>query len=186
MRIDLSDRLIHLSKGTGSFIDIHRTEAGSNVLKMLEARAIQGGTGYIKGNYKCVCFSEAPLANLAHVLANGDLNEYKYQPYGIMVEKAWLYVQGGRPAIYGPDEDYIKLPPEMRYRHVRFELGGVKTIDHTLEREWRIHVDSLPISPEHVTVVVPNRDAKKFFIEHGHGEWHYIALSDLGLKVDML
>lgn len=184
MRIDLSDRLVHLSKGVDADPANHRAEAGGNVLDMLAQGAIKGGTGMIKGGHKCVCFSEAPVAALAHLLAAGPQGGYKYQPYGIMVTKAWLYAQGGRPVIYGPDSDYAKLPPDMQYRHVRFELCRSPEVDHTWEREWRIKTNALSIPPKEVTVVVPNREAKDAFLSDGHKGWHYIALSDLGIEIN--
>ena len=141
----------------------------------------------IKGAHTCVCFSEAPIGKLSHLLAVNDEGVFKYQPYGILVDKAWLFALGGRPVIYGPDYDYDHLPSDMKYRHVRFWLGDRYAIDHTWEREWRIKIDMLPINPADVTVVVPDRAAKDAFVKHFATEhWHYIVLSDLGVKVDAL
>ena len=71
---------------------------------------LAGGTGYIKGAHRCVCFSEAPIGKLSHLLAENDHRKFKYQPYGVLVDKKWLYRRGGRPVIYCADADYDSLP----------------------------------------------------------------------------
>ena len=187
MRDDLSNNLVHLTKGTNADPSKHREEAFVNLCSILKEKRLRGGTGFIKGSHHCVCFSEAPIGKLSHLLAERSEGKFKYQPYGILVDKVWLYKLGGRPAIYGPDPDYEKLPEEMRYRHVRFWLSEKGAIDHTWEREWRLKTTSLAISPSEVTVVVPDRSAKDVLVEnYGTDNWHYIALSDLGVKIDAL
>lgn len=186
MRDDVSDKLVHLTKGTGEDASKHREEAAANLFSILKQRTLLGGTGFIKGKHKCVCFSEAPISKLSHILATKASGDFKYQPYGVIVSKRWLYEKDGRPVIYGPDRDYRKLPDEMKYRHVRFWLSKSYSVDHTWEREWRIKTEALKITPDVVTVVVPDRHTKEVFIESGHKEWHYIVLSDLGVKIDSL
>jgi hypothetical protein len=186
MRHDISDKLVHLTKGTGEDAKQHRTEAFKTLYKILKDGALIGGTGYIKGKQKCVCFSEAPISALSQILSSKDSGVFKYQPYGVLVSKDWIYAQGGRPAIYGPDADYVKLPSDMQYRHVRFELACSIPIDHTWEREWRVRTDKLTITPADVTVVVPTRDVVDALREHGQDKWHYIALSDLGVSISSL
>jgi hypothetical protein len=187
MRDDLTDKLVHLTKGTSDDPSKHREEAIINLESILTEKRLRGGTGFIKGGFKCVCFSEAPIGKLSHLLAEKDQGRFKYQPYGVMVDKLWLYKLGGRTAIYGPDHDFAKLPDEMKYRHVRFWLGDDYTIDHTWEREWRIKIDALPITPAEVTVVVPDRIAKDAFAKQLNSDnWHFMVLSDLGVKINAL
>lgn len=185
LRDDVSDKLVHLTKGTGLDSAKHRHEAAMVLASILSEQRLIGGTGYIKGSYRCVCFSEAPIGKLSHILAAKADSTFKYQPYGVMVSKHWLYSKGGLPVIYGPDGDYNELPQSMKYRHVRLYLGDY-TVDHSWEREWRVSTDSLFITPEDVTVIVPNRDAKDEFTSNGYEQWHYIALSDLGVQIATL
>lgn len=185
MRIDLSDRLIHLSKANSEDSTDPRGDAAANLLGILDEKRLRGGNGKIKGSYKCVCFSEAPVAALTHLLAKGPKG-YRYQPYGILLEKQWLFAKGGRPVIYGTDSDWTLLPSALEYRYVKFDLTGPYPIDFTWEREWRILADELVINPNDVTVVVPNREAKKVFHLAGHTDWHYLVLSDLGVPIDTL
>ncbi|HEY6096191.1 MAG TPA: hypothetical protein VIU93_14680 [Gallionellaceae bacterium] len=187
MRDDLSDKLVHLTKGVGEDPSKHREEALKALGKILKEKRLLGGTGFIKGSHKCVCFSEAPIGKLSHILAQNDGKAFKYQPYGIIVDKLWLFEKGGRPVIYGPDNDYNSLPDEMKYRHVRFWLSKEYSVDHTWEREWRIKADQLDITPDSVTIVVPDRRAKEAFMRtYEKDNWHYIVLSDLGVKIDAL
>jgi len=187
MRDDLTNKLVHLTKGTNDDRTKHREDAIRNLQSILCGKQLLGGTGFIKGGYKCVCFSEAPIGKLSHLLAEKDQGVFKYQPYGVMVDKTWLYRLGGRPVIYGPELDFSKLPDEMKYRHVRFWLGQDYTIDHTWEREWRIKIDALPITPDDVTIVVPDRITKDVFAEQFKDDnWHFMVLNDLGVSIDAL
>ena len=196
IRDDLSDRLVHLTRG-----DSHK-EAGAVLTKILKESRLLGGDGYIKGRYKCVCFSEAPIAKLGMILATeGEAGHYA--PYGIMVSKQWLYDRRGRPVIYQPHKDYELLPEELRYRHVRFDPPGV---DLTSEREWRIKIGELKLEPKETTVVVPDRewvdrmkDEQTKSVQRRVGAmggiggappsdvitmpWHFIALEDLGVPM---
>ncbi len=194
IRGDLSNRLIHLTKG-GSL-----DEASANFSKIILEGKLIGNTGYIRGNYTCVCFSEAPISVLSQVLSNPSVHGMRYAPLGVMVQKRWLFEKGGRPVIYQAESEYELLPEELRYRHVRYEPH--RGVDHTWEREWRIRTPELILNPESVTFVVPTRkwedrfkqeheenqkaralaygDAAFLVIEKLH--WHFIVLEDLGVE----
>ena len=184
LRDDVSDRLIHLTRGESPDPKKSLGEAFDRFVSIVQAKKLVGGSGYIKGSYRCVCFTEAPIGKLTYILANAAMHGLRYAPYGVMVEKQWLFELGGRPVIYGPDDDFSKLPEEMRYRHVRFWLGDPYTVDHTWEREWRLKTDELILDPSKVTLVVPDRIVKEIVAEHVEPGWHFIVLSDLGVKVE--
>ncbi len=186
MRDDLSDKLVHLTKGNSDDPKKHRGEALTVLSKIIKGGELKGGIGFIKGSHMCVCFSEAPISKLSYIIASQEQKPFKYQPYGVIVDKRWLYEKGGRPVIYGPDEDYEKLPDEMKYRHVRFSLTKTHSIDHTWEREWRVKTRRLEICPKVVTLVVPDRGVKDALIKKYGDEWHYIVLSDLGVDIEAL
>ena len=192
IRGDLSNRLIHLTRGD-------TLEAAARTFEqILRGGALVGDNGFIRGGYRCVCFSEAPISVLAQVLASSREDGMRYAPFGVMVGKSWLFKQGGRPVIYQAHEEFDLLHESQRYRHVRYEphLGR----DHTWEREWRIQTAMLPLDPEHTTFVVPTRDwVHRFHAEHADDmamnnynvqipiveppPWHFIALEDLGVEV---
>jgi len=159
-RRDISDKLIHFTKGE------NEEEAFQQLRNIVEERRIIGACEKIKGGYKCVCFSEAPLTSLRGGLVNPDAYS-RYSPFGIIFKKRWIFDQGGRPVIYQTDEEFDLLPEELRWRHVRYEPNRERPIDFTWEREWRIKCDSLPIDPSYAGIVVPDENwAQRMIDEH--------------------
>ena len=186
MRDDLTNNLVHLTKGIGDDSSKHREEALLTFDTIVSERRLLGNTGFIKGGYRCVCFSEAPIGKLSYLIASGADEKFKYQPYGIMVSKKWLFEKGGRPVIYGPANEFDELPERFRYRHVRMHLGEY-TIDHSWEREWRLRTNVLEFASEEVTLVVPDRQAKDAIQSQEKEEnWHFIVLSDLGIDISAI
>ena len=197
IRDDLSNKLIHLTRG------LTREDAARNFLSIFQEQSLRGGTGCIKGSWKCVCFTEAPVSKLSTILANPTAHGSRYEPYGIMVEKGWLFEQGGRPVIYQTAKEYENLPDDLKYRHVTYD--PLEGIDFTWEREWRIRTDALSFQPNDVTLVIPERTVKDGMIDSRlsriakmHDKtgvmppealapypWHFLVLSDLGVQVDM-
>lgn len=184
IRDDLSDRLVHLTKGDDPF---------STFTKILNERALLGGDGFIKGKHRCVCFSEAPLSKLPQILSTPH-ETVKYRPYGFVFTKRWVFEKGGRPVIYQPDPDYDLLPQSKQHLHVRFWLSSRYNVDHTWEREWRVKTDRLDFTPDEVTLLIPTRtvsDALKKYWTNYHKDagsaapypWHHIVLEDLGIEI---
>lgn len=192
-RDDLSDKLIHLTKGTWS-------QAADMFRKILDQKKLLGGTGGIQDEIKCICFSEAPISKLAHILAYGDRVNFRYAPFGVMVDKRWLFEKGGRPVIYQREEEYKLLHADQAYRHKRYEPDDPNVDDLSWEREWRIQTDELPLELEHTTIVVPNRKWEQKVLEplfqriqsfallgvilpkpRQKDRWHIIVLEDLGV-----
>jgi hypothetical protein len=159
-REDISDKLVHFTKG-----DTLET-AFTHIRAIISESRLTGGNGFVKGGYRCVCFSEAPAAALEHGLLNSSAYS-RYSPFGIMFEKSWIFEQGGRPVIYQPDSEYAALPESHKWRHVRYEPNAEEPNDFTWEREWRIQTDELNFSPSVAAVVVPDRDwAERLIAEH--------------------
>lgn len=182
LRDDLSDRLIHLTKGEPS-------DALATLMSIISDRKLIGNTGFIKGKHRCVCFSEAPISKIGFLLAH-PRGEIKYKPYGVMFKKKTIYVKGGRPVFYQSEQDYSKLPPELQHLHVRFDLSYSPPTDHSWEREWRLRVDELPFGPDDVSLILPNREVLDAMVAHdlattgGPFPWRYILLEDLGVPID--
>ena len=195
IRDDLSNKLIHLTKGDD-------LSAEAALLSILEQRKLIGGTGAIEGGYKCVCFSESPISKLGTLFASEMALKVRYRPYGVMVDKEWLYQQGGRPVIYQPHCEFELLDERQKFRHVRYEPEN--DIDFTWEREWRIHTDCLDLDPELTTVIVPRREGVRKILEPHEkaiwrraalpnlpgipsalirAPWHFISLEDLGVPL---
>ncbi|MGD1905323.1 MAG: hypothetical protein ACFB0C_04930 [Leptolyngbyaceae cyanobacterium] len=145
-RQDISEYLIHFTK------DIDLENAFRRLQKILRERILIGSNGFIKGNYNCVCFSEAPLSSLASGLVNSEYYS-SYSPFGILMSKIWLYQQGGRPVIYQSDSEFDSLPINFQWRHVRYEPPE---IDFSWEREWRVKTEILGFNNQVASVVVPD------------------------------
>jgi hypothetical protein len=192
LRDDVSERLIHLTRGESD------QAAADAFLSIWKEETLRGASRCIKGAYQCICFSEAPITKLAHILAD-ESHGMRYSSFGVMVGKKWLFEQGGRPVIYQPACEFELLHESQRFRHVTYEPPDV---DFTWEREWRIKTDELQLDPAAMTLVVPTRDwetwvldqhlaalQRRALISHGFGprvpfKWHFIVLSDLGIDVE--
>ncbi len=106
-RIDVSPNLVHFAKGHDY------NNAFNNLTNIIGENIIYGSNNMIKGGYKCVCFSEAPLPCITNGL-NNNQNYTKYSPFGIMTSKKWLFSIGGRPVIYQTEEEYNLLVEEKK------------------------------------------------------------------------
>ena len=188
IRPDLTNKVVHLTKGDDD------TTAFQTLWSIVNERKLRGGNGFIKGGYRCVCFCETPLSQLALVLANRHAAGFKYRPLGVMFSKQFVYAKGARPVIYGPDGDFDTLPEELKYRHVRYDPMRAPPVDFTWEREWRLHADEMQFTAADVTVVCPHR----LFVDQAYEDfpsltpaeqagnvagWHFVVLEDLGVDI---
>ena len=156
-RPDLTDKLVHFTKGADT------ESAYETLVKIIGERVLLGGNTAIRRGYRCVCFTEAPLPALREGLDDA-FSSGRYAPFGILIQKTWLFEHGGRPVIYQTDEEFLRLPEDLRWRHVRYEPPH---IDFTWEREWRLRSDGLALEPASAALVVPNRDwAERLVAEH--------------------
>ncbi len=165
-RDDISDKLIHFTKGD-TFND-----AFKNLQSIVQERRIIGSYGFVKGEYDCVCFSEAPLSSLEHGLLNSSAYS-RYSPFGVIFDKKWIFDNGGRPVIYQPDSEFDELLESHKWRHVRYEPTAEEPIDFTWEREWRIHTKELNFDPSVAALVVPDQDWANVLIGEHEAQQDY-------------
>ena len=108
---------------------------------------------------------------------SGDATRPRYRPYGVGVQKEWLFRLGGRPVIYQPANEYDDLPSEIRWRHCRYEPPD---IDFTWEREWRIAMERVDLDPAGTWVFVPTpKDATR--LADSRPKWRVVPLTLFGL-----
>lgn len=158
---DVTDKLVHFTSGVS--VD----QAFGRLRQIIAQRRLLGGDSRIRGNYRCVCFCEAPVVSSQHLFVKPDIYS-RYSPFGILFEKKWLFEQGGRPVIYQPDSEFDFLPPQLRWRHVAYQPG---TVDFTWEREWRIQCDELHFESNVSGIIVPEMAwADELVAEHGSRE----------------
>ena len=143
-RNDISKHLVHWVKADTE------VEAFETLLEIVYDWSLLGNIGHIRGEYNCVCFSEAPVKSFHGI-------EGRYKPFGVLLSKEFVYASGGRPVIYQSDNEYELLPESHRWRHVRYEPLANPPIDFTWEREWRVQTDEFHLPPEEVIVLVPNQ-----------------------------
>lgn len=153
-RADLANDLVHWIKGASN------DDAFQTLRTIVVEHRLLGGTGHIRGNFQCVCFTEAPEETFHKVVG-------RYRPFGVRVSKRWLYERGGRPVIYQPDTEYEQLPDTHRWRHVRYEPDVDHPVDFTWEREWRIQTPELQLPPGEAQLILPH-DSWADLLEREH------------------
>lgn len=169
LRRDIGNLLFHFTRGTGQMIVRKYPGGGSETFGtagavldcILGERRLKGTSTYIESGDPCVCFTEAPLHEFSTLfrlneLAASEDERPRYEPYGVAVNKEWLFARGGRPVIYDTPETFEHLPEELRYRFVPYD--PTQGIDYTWEREWRVKTESLELQPSMMLVVVPTAD----------------------------
>lgn len=175
-RRDISEHLVHLTRKN------YDLSAKKVLLKIMYNGKLIGGNGFIKSKDRCICFSEAPITEIAMLLKANEAtfnsnSRPRYEPYGVVVPKEWFYQKGGCPVIYQSGSDYHYLSREIRYKHVRFELNN--NIDFTWEREWRLKADELILDPKQVTFIV-NKSEDIHDLQYGHFSNMKYAVAVLG------
>jgi len=125
--------------------------------KILYEGKLQGTSTWTYGQ-KCVCFTEAPIMEFNSIfalvtIAASKQERPRYEPYGVAVNKKWLFEKGGRPVIYDHPTTFQNLPKDFQYRFVPY--NPAKGVDFTWEREWRIQTDALQLDPKQTLIIVP-------------------------------
>jgi len=166
MREDMSDYLIHFTKGKDM------EEAYRNLKNIIDTHTVFGSNTKIRDGSDCVCFSEAPLSSLKNGLLNASFYS-PYSPFGIITTKENIYRLGGRPVIYQPENEFGQLGEENRWRHVRYEPPR---IDFTWEREWRLKTNEYILIPTDTQIIVPDRDWARRLIEEYQDEQNWQTL----------
>lgn len=155
-RADLSPSLIHFTKGEGG------VDAFEILIRILTEKRLVAGSKLVKGGTRCVSFTEAPF----EVLSAGFHSPWggaRYSQLGLRFAKTRIFQLGGRPVYYQPDREFHLLPPDIRWRHVRFEPLGASPVDWTWEREWRLQCEELRFEAADVEVVLPDEATEQQF-----------------------
>lgn len=176
MRPDISDQLTHFTSSESD------EGAFTNLCNIVDHRGIRGGTASIRGGYPCVCFTEAPLNSLPGGFVNPAAYS-RYSPFGIILDKHYLFDLGARPVIYGPAEEFHMLPGDMRWRHMRYEPTSSPPTDFTWERDWRLRVEELPIGPDVAGIVVPGEEWGQRLVD-AHEEQQEWLIQEYSLILD--
>lgn len=141
IRPDHSDHVYHFTKGR---------DPGNALRSILDDRRIRdvNHRGYI-------CFTEAPLLALPDMFnLFAEYPEPLLAPFGVAIPKSQLFAAGGRPVIYGPENDLAKLDESI---HWRFENYN-ESKDFAWLREWRIPSNEYHINPIDSYIVTKNKE----------------------------
>jgi hypothetical protein len=171
MRADMSDFLIHFTKGE------NLEGAYQNLKSIIHQSVVHGSSAKIRDSSNCVCFSEAPLSSLKSGLLNPSFYS-QYSPFGIITIKEHICNLGGRPVIYQPESEFHQLTADNSWRHMRYEPPGV---DFTWEREWRLKTDGYYFHPENTQIIVPNNSwTQRLMGDHGaEQKWQTLQYSQI-------
>lgn len=164
-RVDVSGKLVHLTKGRD--IDGKKYNAIDVLIKILREKTLMGSStasGFVVGNTPAACFFDAPLYSVCENLHYehkrkeiSGLKIVKYEAFGLMLPKPYVFRGGGRPVIYERTEDAKKmLPKDQWWRIVNMDLNNPSSfIDWSHEREWRFP-GNMTFHLEETIVIVPN------------------------------
>lgn len=164
VRRDMSDLLFHFTRGKEPIwhelrgYRFNSSDTASNILtKILREGFLRGSSEWTYGK-NTICFTEAPIQEFNSIFSLASIASEKhlrprYEPYGVAVNKRWLFSQGGRPVIYDHPDSETKYPDDLLYRFCPYDLEN--SVDYTWEREWRIETKELRLDPKHTIVIVP-------------------------------
>lgn len=136
-RQDLSDYVFHFTRGANS---------RETLIQILSDGAIKdiNHNGYL-------CFTEAPVLMLPEMFELfSSYKEPMFAPYGIGIHRDSLYKLGGRPVIYGTEEDKALISKELWWRFLMLKPGEY---DFSWLREWRLPKEEYIITDDDLVIV---------------------------------
>jgi hypothetical protein len=154
----MPDHVVHMVGRPGSkTADVPASIAAASpevrLWHILRGWRIRGFPTYYSFGGPVICFTEARPEAIGNLIDGG------YAPWGLVFPKQAVWKSGGAPVGYiRKDEwnDIAELPPRIRARFVRLELGEE---DWTHEREWRIVGDEFRFNPGTLSaILVGDRD----------------------------
>ena len=104
------------------------------LIRIVIERRIRGGFELVRGREPVVCWSSHPPPEFCSLRRwNPALMRWTVEPYGVAVSRDFLKCLGAKPAVYGGDKTYRKLPDSEKFR---FQTSAGAVAWKT-EREWR-------------------------------------------------
>lgn len=141
-RLDLSQYLFHFTKGSNAISTLRKIISSESIIDI-------NNNGYI-------CFSEAPLTSLSSMFdIFSKYAEPMYSPYGIAINRNFLYDLGARPVIYGKKEEKQLLDSTIQWRFVELEIDKS---DYSWLREWRLNIHDFPFKDNDILVITNTKD----------------------------
>ncbi|GIW96922.1 MAG: hypothetical protein KatS3mg111_0255 [Pirellulaceae bacterium] len=96
---------------------------------------LRANASLLRTSVACVCFSAVDLRELiARRRFRSHLGRWDWEPYGVLISRQQLERLGGRPVIYGDQDEFQRLPKMLR---PFFQAVG-KQGQWREEKEWRV------------------------------------------------
>lgn len=172
-RSDLSEYLIHLTKGDNAFFTL------VNILQERQIRPSQVEHVTRFWPQGAACFYDVPPWYWPELVNTNPSNRLAF---GVIVEKTSFWRAGGRPAIYTEHSEPSLWPENERYRLCHADLTRTSgVIDWMHEREWRFRGRFPLDASENQSVswwpMVPNFDWLPKLTECTKHVWNTYVLS---------
>lgn len=156
VRFDQSPYLFHFTSGTIK-------EAKEAMFSILSQKMLLSTSGVI-------CFTASPITALLDFFKTrvNSTGQPMYQPFGIGFSRDLLIQDyGARNVIYSSEEELSSIPPELKWRSLRLDVGKY---DFEYLREWRIkgcEFDFSSFPKEHILIVAPTpKDLNDLVVTH--------------------
>lgn len=167
-RTDLSNTVTHLLRGDSD------DEAADVLYKIARDEYLKGSARVIMGSTPVVCFSEAPASEF--------IKENKhFRPFGISIEKSWLFRAGGRPVIYQPREEHDYIDSAIHWKLVTFDPVKPQEdgwVDWTWAREWRVPSKILYLPFDQAIFLVPSEEYRDKLLARYQSDEEYRAMCE--------
>ncbi len=109
------------------------------LIRILRERRIRAGSKMVRGDQAVISWTSRPPLQLSAMRRwNPALLRWTVEPYGIAIKRQLLRKRGAKPAVYGANAVYEKLPGAERFR---FQLHEPPRCSWKDEREWRMPDD---------------------------------------------
>ncbi len=156
VRIDQSPYLFHFTSGTFD-------EAKAKMYNILDSKKIIS-------EYGVICFTASPITAILDFFKTkvSTTGLPMYQPFGIGFSRNLLIRDyAARNVLYCSEEELSSLPPDLRWRSLRLDVGRY---DFEYLREWRIHESVFNFSSfprEQILIVAPTpKDLNDLIVAH--------------------
>ena len=88
----------------------------------------------VRGPDPAVCLTEQPLSAVVRMRALGIAR--RYSGYGIAYHKVALHSDGGRPVLYGTENEFGQLPLHLQYLWVNYKPVMPGCSDYPIDFTW--------------------------------------------------
>ncbi|MCE5334165.1 MAG: hypothetical protein LLG06_06205 [Desulfobacteraceae bacterium] len=127
---------------------------------LLEGR-IRAGSRMVRGQDRVSSWTSRPPSEIFALRKwNPALARWTVEPCGLALKRDLLRSMGAKPAVYGLDGDFARLPRTERYR---FQICGTPHAEWRHEREWRFPGDFTldSVGPKDCFIFVRNEIEKR-------------------------